>query len=138
MLKALSAVVQVLLQALLPLLERRVQAAEKQAEFTELQYRLLRQYLGYSDPTFAEVLLGVDSVGDELASPPDVYADHGDARDLKAARLEELRGMWFAQHGELLDDERLMQEYERLYEEAKDRVAQLDPDVRADVPAEVH
>lgn len=127
-------VLQLLLAAVLPLLERRTAAAEKQAEFTERTYSLLRQYLGYSDPTFAEVLEGRATATElELSEPPDVYSEEGAARDLKSQRLEQLKVLWFGQHGEVLDDERLIEEYDRLYTEAETRVAQLDPDVRAEV-----
>lgn len=126
----MRALVELVLQALLPLLLRRVQAAERQAEYTELQYRLLRQYLGYSDPTFAEVLEGREQA--VQPEEPDVYAEHGDARDLKSARMEELRELWYREHGELLDDDRLVQEYDRLYHEAEDRL-RLDPDAPAEV-----
>lgn len=127
-------VVQLVLGALLLLLERRTVAAERQAEYTERQYTLLRQYLGYSDPTFAEVLEGRATAAElELSEPPDVYSEEGASRDLKAERLEQLKVLWFGQHGEVLDDERLIEEYDRLYTEAETRVAQLDPDVSARV-----
>lgn len=121
-------VLELLLQALLPLLERRTTAAERQAEYTERQYNLLRLWLAYQDPTFAEVLEGRQAVEDPEAV--DVYAEHGESRDLKAARLEELRALWFQQHGELLDDDRLVAEYERLYADAE---ARFDADAEARV-----
>lgn len=111
---------QVLLEALLPLLQRRVLAAERQAAATEQLEQLHRQYLAYSDPGFRDLLLGVYPTDSDQV---DVYAEHGSDRDLKAARMEELRQLWFAEHGELLDDERLMVEYERLYTEAEQRVS---------------
>lgn len=127
-------VLQLLLAAVLPLLERRVHAAERQAEYTERQYLLLRQYLGYSDPDFQAVLEGrTPAAAQALSDPPDVYSEEGVSRDLKSQRLEQLRALWFAEHGELLDDERLMVEYDRLYTEAQDRVAAFDPDTRAEV-----
>lgn len=118
-------VVQVLLQALLPLLERRVLAAERTAVAAEQQLELLKQFFAHQDSSFAALLGGYVQEGEELAGEPDVTADYGSARDLKAARLEELRALWHDQQGELLDDDRLMVEYERLYEDAE---ARMDPD----------
>lgn len=124
MLKALELV----LRALLPLLERRAVAAERQADAAERLERLLSTYLRYSDPTFSEVLNGQ---GVPLPSDPDAdrtvdTSEWGAARDDKTERLEALRAFWFAEHGELLDDERLVQEYDRLYAEAEQR---MNPDV---------
>lgn len=110
------------LAALVPLLERRVLAAERQAAAAERTYDLLDQYLSYSDPQFLDLRRGVIPEAEDLSVPPDVQADHGDARDLKTARLEELRALWYTQHGELLDDERLVVEYERLYEDSEARL----------------
>lgn len=129
--RVLAELVQVLLRALLPLLERRTLAAERQAAATEQQYLLLRQYLGYSDPEFHRILQGeLTQAQEDAAAPVDVDFDEGHARDQKLARLEELRVLWFQQHGELLSDERLMEEYDRLYEE---RAAVLDADQTAGV-----
>lgn len=122
-------VLDLLLAAVLPLLERRTLAAERQAEYTERTYSLLRQYLGYSDPEFLQVLEGgTTAAQDAAAEPADVYAEHGLERDQKAERLEVLRTLWFANHGELLDDERLMEEYDRLYTESVER---MNPDQEA-------
>lgn len=114
------ALAQVLLQALVPLLERRVLASERQAVAAEALEQTVRTYLAYSDPGFRDLLLGV---APSDSDPVDVQADSGSARDLKYSRMEELRQLWFAQHGELLDDERLVQEYERLYTEAEQRLS---------------
>lgn len=121
------AIAKMLLEALLPLLQRRVLAAERQAAASEQQEQLLRTYLAYSDPGFRDLLLGVIPEADSV---PDVYAEHGVARDVKYARMEELRELWFAQHGQLLDDEQLQAEYDRLYTEAS---ARMDPDEQAEV-----
>lgn len=114
----------VLLAALVPLLERRVLAAERQAAASEDLAETVRTYLCHSDPSYRDLVLGVPPPDQQ---PVDVYAEHGSERDLKAARMEELRSLWYVQHGELLDEERLVQEYERLYTEAEQRLS-------ADVP----
>lgn len=116
------ALLQTLLAAVLPLLERRVLASERQALASEKLEELVRTYLAYSDPGFRDLLLGVLPAD---LQPVDVYAEEGTSRDLKYARMEELRQMWAVQHGELLDDERLQVEYDRLYTEAQQR---MDPD----------
>lgn len=113
---------QLLLRALIPLLERRAVAAERQAASQERTEDLLRTYLCHSDPEFAALLAGKLPLAEALAEPPDVYAEHGSARDLKAARLEVLRELYHEQHGLDMDDDALMAEYERLYEEAEQRV----------------
>ena len=110
----------VVLQALVPLLERRVLAAERQARATELLEDTVRTYLCYSDPGYRDVVLGVPPPDQQ---PVDVYAESGSARDLKYQRMEELRALWYQQHGELLDDDRLLEEYERLYTEAEQRLS---------------
>lgn len=110
----------VLLAALVPLLERRVLAAERQARASELLEETVRTYLCHADPSFRDVVLGV--VPPDQA-PVDVYSESGTSRDLKYQRMEELRHLWYAQHGELLDDDRLLEEYERLYTEAEARVS---------------
>jgi hypothetical protein len=113
------ALVQVLLGALVPLLERRVLAAERQAVASEQLEELLRRYLAYSDPAFRDLLQGVFPTDSDV---PDVYAEHGSARDLKSQRMEQLAALWYEQHGERLDEERLAEEYERLYTEAEARL----------------
>lgn len=110
----------VLLQALVPLLERRVLAAERQAAASEALAETVRTYLCHSDPSYRDVVLGVVPPDQQ---PVDVYAESGTERDLKYARMEELKQLWYAQHGELLDEERLVQEYERLYTEAEQRLS---------------
>lgn len=115
-------VLQALLGALLPLLERRVLASERQAAATEQLHLLVRQWLVWSDPQFLDVLEGRIPEAEAAAAVPDAQADHGADRDLKAARLEQLQAMWQAQYGETLDEERLIEEYERLYEEAEGRL----------------
>ena len=116
---------ELLLRTLLPLLERYVRAAEAQAEASVRQEALLRSfsYFLYSEFRDQEEGLSADE------APVDVTAEYGTSRDLKAARLEELRMLWFQQHGEILDDEQLMAEYERLYTEAEQR---LDADTPGD------
>lgn len=110
-------VLQLLLRALVPLLERRAVAAERQAASAERLEDLLRTYLCYSDPAFRDLLAGVVPPEENL-----VYAEHGSERDLKAARLEQLRELYRDQHGLDMDDDALMAEYERLYEEAEARM----------------
>lgn len=112
------------LQSLLPLLERRVLAAERQAASAERLEECVRMYLAHSDPTFRDLLAGIVP-GADMDEPADVYAEHGEARDLKAARLAQLQELFWDQHGVHLSDEQLIQEYERLYEEAS---ARLSPD----------
>jgi hypothetical protein len=107
------------LTALLPLLERRVLAAERQASAAERQEELLRQYLVHSDDTFRDLLAGTYPTDSD---PVDVYAEHGSSRDLKEARLSQLQELYYAQHGVTLSDEQLVQEYERLYTEAEERL----------------
>lgn len=126
---------QLLLEALLPLLTRRALAAERQAAATEQLHSLVERWLVYSDPQFLDVLRG--HVPDEVVlGGPSVEADHGAARDLKALRLEQLQEMWRAQYGETLDDERLIAEYERLYEDSEARL-DADKDGEVVVPSRV-
>lgn len=112
-------VLQLLLRALVPLLERRAVAAERQAAATERLEDLLRTYLCYSDPQFRDLLAGIIP---EAVPEVDDTSDYGSARDLKAARLEQLRTLYYEQHGVTLADEALLAEYERLYEEAEARL----------------
>lgn len=121
--RALTALAQLVLQALLPLLTRRVVAAERQAASQERLEDVLRTYLCYSDPTFKQLLDGILPTAEALAAPPDVYAEHGPARDLKTARLEQLGALWYEQYGEVLSDERLVEEYERQYAAAEERLS---------------
>lgn len=112
--------VQLVLQTLVPLLERRTLAVERQATAAERLEDVVRTYLCYTDPEFRALLLGEVPLSD--TSPVDVEADHGTERDLKSARIEELRVLWYTEHGELLDDERVIEEYDRLYSVAEDRL----------------
>lgn len=124
-----------LLRAVMPLLERRAAAAERQAQATEALAHAVRTYLCWHEPAFADLLAGREVPVPE-EGPPDEYSEHGAARDLQAERMEQLRAYWFAEHGELLDDERLVAEYTRLYAEASDRVSALD--ARKDGPGVAH
>lgn len=145
-LSAVLKALQVLLTVLVPLLERRILAAERQAAAAEDLAGTVRTYLGYTDPQFAELLQGRGPAVQSAEEPADEYSEHGDARDVKAERLEQLRTFWFHEHGELLDDERLVAEYERLYAEAEARqvprvqVPQLDArfDPSQDGPGVAH
>ena len=118
----MKALLQLLLSALLPLLERRTAAAEREAAALERLEDLARTYLSYADPDFLRLLQGEVPGADADSAEVDVDYDSGAARDLKAARLEELRALWYQKHGELLDDERLWTEYQRLYEESDRRL----------------
>jgi hypothetical protein len=119
---ALATLLQTLLTAVLPLLERRTVAAERSAAAAEDQaasWRFLLQidaeyqaYLATKDPLRAA----------ESAAPGEVEAQSEAERDENAARLEQFREYWYLTHGELLDDERLVAEWERAYAGAQERV----------------
>src|SRR5262245_8413629 len=113
--RLLVAVVERFLASVLPLLARRVLAAERQADAAERQARAW------------EFLLQIDAeYQDYLASKDPARADPVDAeteavspaeRDDRAVRLEMFQAWWYSQHGELLEDERLIEEFERAYGE---------------------
>jgi len=112
--------VQLVLQALLPLLTRRVLAAERQAEAAERTYDLLKTYLCLNDPQFVDSLAGRLPDAEALAAPPDVQFDEGHTRDLRTMRMEALREMATERFGAEPSDEQLVLLYEQLYERAGD------------------
>lgn len=114
---------QVLLAAILPLLERRVLASERQAAATERTEDLLRAYLYFCHGEFRDQQLGLVVPEDPQNVPT---ADHGAERDLKAMRLEAIRQQYEQAMGSEPSDEVLMRNYEALYE--SDRRA--DPEVQ--------
>lgn len=104
---------QLLLAALLPLLERRVLAAERQATATERQEDLLRTYLYWCHSEFRDTALGLAPDQD---LPPDVEADHGPARDLKLVRMDAIAEMYLGRFGSHPTDEQVVLMYEQMYE----------------------
>ena len=104
----------------LPLAERRTLAAERQAVATEALAQAL-QFLLQLDPDYLQYLHRDDPPADP--PPPDVDASSGTERDQQIARLEALATLYWDQHGIVLDDEALIAEYDRLYQESTSRLS---------------
>lgn len=120
---AVAEATRLLLAAFLPLLERRTVAAERLAAAAESQAESWR-FLLQIDEEYQAYLATKDPARQaESDRPAEVEATSGRERDEDASRLEAFRDYWYQVHGELLDDERLVAEFERAYAESEQRVA---------------